>query len=191
MANYESVISYAEETEDPWLIGFSLRGLGLIHLEMGDLDRARDHFHSSREVFRANGVRRGEGMALLSLGEHARLIGDFDAAVSMGSDAVQVFIEIDDAWSEAWGALPLAKSLAELSRGREAAELLVRASRTFDGFKDRRSLAMSSDLLGDVHHQLGETATAADHWLYAAEIYESLGEDTLGEESRTKARRFE
>lgn len=187
MANYERVVSYAEETGDAWLTGFSLRGLGLLHLELGDRERARDCFRASLEVFRAGGVRRGEGMALLSLGEHARLAGDLDRAVALGREAVGIFGDIGDAWSGAWGALPLAEALSGTERYSEAADLLIRASQTFDRFKDRRSLAMSSSALGDLHHRTGGTETAREHWLRAADLYDSLGETGLGEELRARA----
>ncbi len=187
IANYESAVSYAREADDAWLTGFSLRGLGLIHEEMGNREEAHTCFQAALEVFRVRGVRRGEGMALLSLGEHAALLGHFDEATSLGTEAVRVFVEINDEWSEAWGTLPLARALTELGRGDEALELLAGAAGTFDRFKDRRSLAMTLTTLGDAHHRLGDASTARNNWLSAAELYEAFGESTIGEELRAKA----
>ncbi|WP_051761429.1 ATP-binding protein [Microbispora rosea] len=187
IANYESAISYARQTDDTWLTGFSLRGLGLIHEEMSNREKAHNCFQAALEVFRAGGLRRGEGMTLLSLGEHAALLGHFDQAAQLGADAVRIFVEINDEWSQAWGTLPLARALKELGRGAEALELLARAAGTFDRFKDRRSLAMTLAALGDVHHRLGETSTAQTSWLSAAELYETFGDKAMGEELRAKA----
>ncbi|MEU7828602.1 MULTISPECIES: tetratricopeptide repeat protein [unclassified Nonomuraea] len=187
IANYESALSYARDADDAWLTGFSLRGLGLIHAEMRNREKARNYFQAALEVFRAGGLRRGEGMALLSLGEHAAHLGHFDEAVSLGAEAVRIFVEINDEWSEAWGVLPLSRALVKLSRDTEAIEALMRAARTFDRFKDRRSLAMALAALGDVHHRLGDVSSAHNNWLTAAELYSTFGESAMAEELRAKA----
>ncbi len=187
MANYESVIAYGQEAGDAWLTGFSFRGLGLIHKETGRLDEAHTCFRSALEVFRSGGLRRGEGMALLSLGEHAALLGDFEKAASLGAEAVEVFVEARDEWSAAWGTRPLARALMELGRSGEAHVLLERARATFERFKDRRSLAMTLAMMGDVHQGQGDISAARHRWNEAAELYEAFGENALGGELRAKA----
>ena len=126
-------------------------------------------------------------MALLSLGEHAALLGRLDEAVSAGAEAVRIFVEIGDGWSEAWGTLPLARALLGLGRGSEAIGPLTSAVATFDRFKDRRSLAMAFAVLGDVQNGSGDVTAARDAWRSAAELYELLGENDLSEELRSKA----
>ncbi|MCD0453131.1 tetratricopeptide repeat protein [Actinocorallia sp. API 0066] len=187
IANYESAISYARESGDAWLTGFSLRGLGLIREATGNFPEAERHFRAALDVFRAGRVLRGEGMALLSLGEHEAVQGRFHEAVAFGAEAVRIFTDLGDDWSVAWGALPLARALVALGRHDEALEPLARAVRTFDRFKDGRSQAMALAVLGDVRHALGDAPAARAHWSRAAELYEHLGEQTLSNALNTKA----
>lgn len=70
--------------------GFSLRGMGLIHEELGRIAKAIDLYGQAREVFRVSGVTRGEGMSLLSLGNCHRALGQFESAISHYRQAVAI-----------------------------------------------------------------------------------------------------
>ncbi|MEU8651038.1 tetratricopeptide repeat protein [Streptomyces sp. NPDC048737] len=183
--NYRRAAGLSRDIDDPWLLGFSLRGLGLVALEQGDAG-ARAHFEAALAVFREHGVRRGEGMSLLSLAACARARGNHAEAAALCRQALGIFRSIDDRWSEAWGALPLADSLGELGELHEAEECLGRALGTFREFTDRRSEASTLRSLGDVSLAGGEPHAARDLWRQAAALYEELG-DALSDVLRRQA----
>ncbi|WP_158073058.1 tetratricopeptide repeat protein [Streptomyces kebangsaanensis] len=162
-----------------------LRGLGLVALEQHD-PGAQEHFEAALTVFREHGIRRGEGMSLLSLAECARSRGDHAEASALCRRAIDIFRSIDDRWSEAWGALPLAESLGELGDFQEAEHHLGRALGTFRDFTDRRSEALTLRRLGDVSAGRRALTAARDLWTQAAAIYEELG-DALSDELRRQA----
>ncbi|MGW5970141.1 ATP-binding protein [Streptomyces sp. NPDC055186] len=183
--SYRRAAELSRELDDPWMLGFSLRGLGLVALEQSD-PGAQAHFEAALAVFREHGVRRGEGMSLLSLAECARSRGDHAEAAALCRRALDIFRSIGDRWSEAWGALPLADSLGELGELHEAQDHLGRALGTFREFTDRRSEASTLRRLGDVALARGEFPAARDFWTRAAAVYEEFG-DALSDVLRRRA----
>ncbi|MFJ8269342.1 ATP-binding protein [Streptomyces sp. NPDC094154] len=183
--NYRHAAELSRDIDDAWMLGFSLRGLGLVALEQHD-PGAQEHFEAALTVFREHGIGRGEGMSLLSLAGCARSRGDHAEAAALCHRAVDIFRSIGDRWSEAWGALPLAESLGELGDFQEAEDHLGRALGTFRDFTDRRSEALTLSRLGDVSAGRHALAAARDLWTQAAAIYEELG-DALSDELRRQA----
>ncbi|MEW2610124.1 tetratricopeptide repeat protein [Streptomyces sp. NPDC047880] len=183
--NYQRAAELSQEIDDPWMLGFSLRGLGLVALEQGD-PGAESHFEAALAVFREHGVRRGEGMSLLSLAECARGRDEYAEAAALCRQATGIFHAIGDRWSEAWGALPLADSLGELGEFSEAEDHLGRALTIFREFTDRRSEASTLSRLGDVTSARGEPDAARRFWTQAAALYEELG-DGLADVLRRRA----
>lgn len=183
--HYRHAVEISQDIDDAWLLGFSLRGLGLVAIEQGD-SGAQEHFEAALTVFRTHGISRGEGMSLLSLAECARSRSAFPEAVALCQQAVEIFQSIDDRWSEAWAALPLAASMSELGDFQDAEDHLVRALETFREFTDRRSEASALTRLGDVCAARREPAAARDFWTQAAVMYEELG-DAVSEELRERA----
>lgn len=173
--NYRQAAELSRDIDDPWMLGFSLRGLGLVAVERDD-PGAEAHFEAALAVFREHGVRRGEGMSLLSLAECARSRDDHVRAAALCRRALGIFHAIGDRWSEAWGALPLADSLGELGELRDAESHLGRALAVFREFTDRRSEASTLGRLGDVAAARGEPDAARDFWTRAAALYEELGD---------------
>ncbi|MEU2603015.1 tetratricopeptide repeat protein [Streptomyces hirsutus] len=179
--HYRHTAEISRDIDDPWMLGFSLRGLGLVALERSD-PGAEAHFEAALAVFREHGIRRGEGMSLLSLAQCARSRDDHANAAALCRRAIDIFRSIDDRWSVAWGALHLADSLGELGELHDAEEHLGRALETFREFTDRRSEASTLRSLGDVSLARREFAAARDFWTRAAGLYEELDDalsDTL------------
>jgi tetratricopeptide (TPR) repeat protein len=173
---YERTAEIAREIAVGWLEGFGLRGQGLIQEERGHFDVASGFFESALQVFRASGFRRGEGMSLLSLGRCARTLGDLETALSRGAAAVEIFEEIGDTWTVAWGGFDLAASYVAAGRLAEARAVLTKAVAVFADFGDRRCQAQSLELLGAVLRDSGDPRAAGDCWRQAAELYEALAD---------------
>ncbi|MGH3381978.1 MAG: ATP-binding protein [Actinoallomurus sp.] len=178
---YERTADIGHEIGVGWIEGFGLRGQGLINEERGHLDIASGLFEAALQVFRSSGLRRGEGMSLLSLGKCARTLGDLPTALSHGVTAVEIFEEIGDTWTVAWGGFDLGMSYVAAGRLTEALTVLRTAVEIFDDFGDRRCQAQSLALLGDVLRDSGEPGAAGDCWRRAADLLESLGDDQADE----------
>jgi tetratricopeptide (TPR) repeat protein len=159
-----------------WIEGFALRGLGLLHMEQEDFTVAQDLFESASRTFRACGHRRGEGMSLLSMGSCARSLGDLPQAVIQGTRALDIFADIEDTWTLAWGRIPLASSLADAGRDDDAVTHLRQALDVFRGFDDRRSEALTLVTLGDLYRSSDQRTQAHACWTLAADLYEALGD---------------
>jgi len=175
-AYYRSATELGRQIPDPWLEGFALRGLGLVHEERDDVSAAAGFYAEALPIFQANGIRRGAGMTLLSLGTCSRLQGRLAEAVAQGEQAVATFRDIDDDWSEAWGRCPLALSLIELGRGREAIDHLRRSVATFRRFADQRGEALARGYLGDALHRVGDVHDARRCWEHALRLYDDLSD---------------
>ena len=173
---YERTADIAHEIAVGWLEGFGLRGQGLIHEERREFDRASELFESALRVFRSSGFRRGEGMSLLSLGKCARALGDVETALHRGIAAVEIFEEIGDTWTVAWGSVDLGASHVAAGRLTEALTVIRTSVAIFDDFGDRRCQAQSLALLGDVLRDAGDPRAARDCWRQAAELYELLAD---------------
>ncbi|MEU5992125.1 tetratricopeptide repeat protein [Spirillospora sp. NPDC047418] len=174
LADYRRAVELSRELGDAWLEGFASRGIGLIHEQRHETGVATEHFRSALRVFQEHGIRRGEGMALLSLG---RCAVDAGEAVELGERALAVFAELGDQWSEAWGVLPLASALIVQGRASDAEPRLRRAVETFERFGDRRSMAMALVSHGEALLAMDDASGAAARWHAAATIYDELGDD--------------
>ena len=169
-AHYERGTVLARKIGDPWIEGFSIRGTGLVHEEMGQVDLAVPSFELAREVFDSAGIARGTGMCLLSLGKCHRAAGDLLRAARYCTDAVVVFRQLADRWSEAWGLVPLGEIDRELGRLDSAVDQLTEAVNIFDDFHDRRSTALAQAELGETYLALGDVAGARRTWTDAVDV---------------------
>ncbi|GAB3124248.1 hypothetical protein GCM10027160_45450 [Streptomyces calidiresistens] len=173
---YREVLLLTDGPEPSWPRGFAVRGLGLLSEEAGDPEAAEAHFETALGIFRDADHRRGQAMATLSLGKVARARGEQGKALSALTRAVDLFEEIDDRWSIAWGKLHLAPILAEINRPAAAVLQAEEARKIFGGFGDPRGEALSLELLGDFSLGAGKREEAGNHWGLAAALYERLGD---------------
>jgi tetratricopeptide (TPR) repeat protein len=176
LADYGEAEGLARRIGDSWLLGFSLRGAGLIYEELGNVDEAGRHYRASLDTFRTSSNRRGEGMALLSLGKASKMAGEYGAGIADCLAAVNIFREIGDSWSEAWGLLPLAELHLAIDDTVAAEEDLRSALRIFDAFGDRRSSALVLENLGKTLVKRGDKVAALESWRQALALLDDLND---------------
>lgn len=179
--HYRRAVDLSRQIHDGWLEGFASRGVGLVHQERGQWAQAAGYFQEALGIFRAHGIRRGEGMSLLSLGKVRFAQADLDAAVDDCRQAIEIFTEIGDAWTQAWGMLPFGQALSGLGRLAEAEANYRRAASIFAGFRDRRSQATCLVELGQILAEGGNRAGARECWATAAELLDALGDPSAAE----------
>ena len=182
--HYQEAVRIAGAISVGWMRGFAFRGLGLLQQDQGEFASADDYFRQALQAFRADGHRRGEGMALLSLGKCARAVGDLPRSIELLEEAASIFGEIEDRWTLAHGELPLATSLFEVDRTEEAIACLRHAAESFSAFRDRHSEAPALDSLATALHGTGRTEEALTHWRRAAELFETLADPRHAEIKR-------
>jgi tetratricopeptide (TPR) repeat protein len=182
--DYESAAAMAATVEDRWLEGFARRGQGLIAQERSQFEQSIPHFEQALTIFRDNGIQRGAGMALLSLGRSYRGLGRLDDAIAHGEQAIETFRAIGDRWSEAWGLTPLADAYRATGSFESAEDRLTSALTIFQDFADRHSEATVRYSLGLAHHGHGRDGQAREQWSTALSIFEELADPKADEVRR-------
>ncbi len=185
MASYRRAAEIGRDISVGWIEGFAIRGQGLLQEDQGNFSAASDLFESALLVFRASGLRRGEGMSLLSLGKCAHALDDPARAVTLGTEAVRIFEEINDTWTSAWGRLALATSLMDTGADLDAMAHLRQAAKVFREHEDHRSEAQALVALGELLLRSDDVTDARVCWSRALELYEAL-DDPQSAELRTR-----
>lgn len=83
---------------DRWALGYTLSDLGMLALDRGDLDAAREACAQSRAIFAALGDRRGLAFACQHLGEIALAARDLDGARRLHAESLRLRRLADDQW---------------------------------------------------------------------------------------------
>nr|WP_233221789.1 tetratricopeptide repeat protein [Streptomyces carminius] len=184
---YRNASRVASGIPDSWIEGFARRGMGLLEEERERYEAALPHFETALRVFRSGGHRRGEGMSLLSMAKCVRVLGDPTEAVEHGHRFLEIFQELDDPWTLAWGRLAHASGLMDTGRENDARTCLDQALEAFREFGDHRSEAMALTTYGEVCQRFGKHGEACSHWAAAADLYQALG-DPQHEQLRARLR---
>lgn len=72
--------------------------LGLVALEQGEIEPAREHFQASLEAARAEQMQPFSAMAMVNLGRVAIWEGEHDRAVALIEEALASYRDVDNAW---------------------------------------------------------------------------------------------
>ncbi|HEY2689650.1 MAG TPA: BTAD domain-containing putative transcriptional regulator [Streptosporangiaceae bacterium] len=140
------------------------------------------------DLQRQVGHRYGEAITLCNLGEACLELGRYEEATAWSQDALAVVREIGSSRLEGYARYNLGR--IDLSRGRpaEAAGQLGQALDLHRAAGDRYGEAQDLQYLGHTHVQAGRPADAREAWERARRLFESLGDDTLAAELRTRLR---
>jgi predicted ATPase/class 3 adenylate cyclase/DNA-binding XRE family transcriptional regulator len=123
-ARLEEAVRLAREVEDPWIIGYTLRGMGAV-IERYDYAAARAILEESISILKTVGDRWLLATAIMQLTTVALGEGDYLQAVSLSEESLRIYRDIGDQWetSDSLSILALAMFLqgnigraAELAR---------------------------------------------------------------------------
>jgi tetratricopeptide (TPR) repeat protein len=174
---YEKAATLGAEARDGWIEGFSLRQTGVILCRWNQVDDAVSATRRAIEVFRAYGERRGEGMAMLSLADCYRVQERYDLELRSCRAALDVFSDLRDEWSMAWGSYLLGRACNDTGEHRQGLRIHRAAREAFRRYGDQRnellclvSIAESLDAVSDPE--------AFAHWQQAARLAGNLDEPT-------------
>ena len=148
---YGNVEELLESEDDPELMAARIR-LAAAFLEMGELDRARDHAMSAHDETKENGQATLHARSRAVLGRYYARIGDNELALLHYSAALEILSGATDPHSAVEVEMLLGQVLADVGRKAEAAE----------HYLDGLALAEANDfrlLQGELLARLGEVET--------------------------------
>jgi tetratricopeptide (TPR) repeat protein len=148
---YGNVEELLESEDDPELMGARIR-LAAAFLEMGELDRARDHAMSAHDETKENGQATLHARSRAVLGRYYARIGDNELALLHYSAALEILSGATDPHSAVEVEMLLGQVLSDVGRKAEAAE----------HYLDGLALAEANDfrlLQGELLARLGEVET--------------------------------
>jgi tetratricopeptide (TPR) repeat protein len=97
---YEAALAIARKTGDRWLEIVTLADLGYIRELQGNFEDSLQFHQASREIARTFGLRRLEGIEIQNLAKLNHLIGRIAESERLLEQAVQVFYEVHDRFSQ-------------------------------------------------------------------------------------------
>ena len=148
---YGNVEGLLESEDDPELMAARIR-LAAAFLEMGELDRARDHAMSAHDETKENGQATLHARSRAVLGRYYARIGDNELALLHYSAALEILSGATDPHSAVEVEILLGQVLSDVGRKAEAAE----------HYLDGLALAEANDfrlLQGELLARLGEVET--------------------------------
>ncbi|MFD5633602.1 ATP-binding protein [Streptomyces sp. NPDC127077] len=175
-AQYEEAADIGARIDVFWIEGFAQRGMGLLCQESENDVAAFQHFEEALRIFRLNGHQRGEGMSLLSVAKLHHMQRDLVKARELVERALQLFSEINDVWTLAWGKLTYASVLIDMKLDDQATGSLQEALDVFTDFGDRRSEAAAAERMGEILYRRGRIDQAKRYWAQAADALAAIGD---------------
>ncbi|MFF4902733.1 tetratricopeptide repeat protein [Streptomyces sp. NPDC001068] len=145
-----------------------LRGRQQRHAE------ALEHARRSLAIARAHSRDDEVARTLIGVGFCLAMVGDHEAAIATGEEAVPMLRELKDRSGEAsvWDAIGLAQQ--RLGRLQEAVTSYGKSLRLIEEVHDDYMRAETLDRLASALLELGDAAQARDHWLHAADLLDTL-----------------
>jgi tetratricopeptide (TPR) repeat protein len=154
--------------------GAALGNLGLAYMDLGETDKAIDHYKQALAVHREIGDRRGEGLGLGNLGLVYAGLGETDKAIDHYEQQLVIAREIRDRRSEgnALGNLGVVyKNLGAMDKAIDHYEQQLVIAREIG---DRRGEGNALGNLGVAYEILERFAEARDAWTAALVLYEAI-----------------
>lgn len=102
LTDCEEALLIAETLDDTWLLSRVLSGFAIHKRLLGQLEDARETFLRALALFREQGDRRHEGIALGNLALLAQDQGNFEEARTLYNQALSIFQDLEDTLSEGW-----------------------------------------------------------------------------------------
>jgi tetratricopeptide (TPR) repeat protein len=164
----DEAIEYAALAEEPFVLGYTLHNLGVLHFTMGSNDAARETFRRSLDAYVGDDPHSGptsafSGWALniLYLGLLHVREGDYDGGIALLQEALEEAVDKDQPQWEARALVhlghahlaegDLAAAIMTLERGMDAARVTGQRTLVVDALKD---LAAAHEARGEHQHAL-------------------------------------
>jgi tetratricopeptide (TPR) repeat protein/TolB-like protein len=157
-----------------------LNALGVAYRELGDLERAQDHYRQAAELRREIGDRRGYATTLRNLAQIETARGDHDAAGKTLDQAMQIFQSLGDKTGLADAVNDVGVMEEGRGRYRQALARYREALQLRRELGDKRAEAESLNNVGYANQLLGDSDNASVYWHQALDLYKET-DNTEGE----------
>ena len=176
---YEKVLELSEGTDEQWIVGRALSGIGAAHDATSNPREALRYHLRALKTSETARYKMGEARALHDLGQSYERLGDRQKAIDFHSKSLRLREEIDQqearctsliALGRLWLEEDMEKALAFLHRALKAAEDVDTKPRVYQAH-----LALSH-----AYERRGESAKALEHYKAYHDIHSEAAKATSG-----------
>lgn len=154
--------------------GYALNGLGFIHQELGNYDRAIFYLKQALTVGRENGLTRVEGWAHFNLGQVYLPIGDFYRAKDHYLECLQRYRQLGDLRGEGWLIYNLGRFYRKVGDYEQARASSEQALEILAGIGDKFGMGFAIHNLGLIAFEQGLDAAAVAHYERALSVFKGI-----------------
>jgi tetratricopeptide (TPR) repeat protein len=147
---------------------------GSVRLERGQAARAWTDLTESLAAYRRPGSRRGEALALRSIGLYHRATGDLEASIAACDAAAQVFRELGDELMQSYAVRAATKARFRLGRIDGVRERLDWCLSVCRAMGDRWGQAITCRTLGEFSLATGSLTEAEQALREALELWDGM-----------------
>ncbi|MDS0132227.1 MULTISPECIES: BTAD domain-containing putative transcriptional regulator [unclassified Amycolatopsis] len=156
-----------------------LQGLGQVHIYLDEMTEARNDLHRCVKLYQSIGDRRGEGLALASLGTVHRVRGELDAALAVDKEALEHVVAAGHGQAEAQ--LRTAIGIIGFEQGAgDAGPWIEEGLRIARRLGDRHRQAVILRTLSRYHLETGDTPAALRSLTEALTIFSEISDERCG-----------
>ncbi|MBE8523460.1 tetratricopeptide repeat protein [Amycolatopsis sp. H6(2020)] len=156
-----------------------LQGLGQVHIYLDEMTEARQDLHRCVKLYQAIGDRRGEGLAMASLGTVHRVRGELDAALAVDKEALAHVVAAGHRQAEAQ--LRSAIGIIGFEQGAgDAGPWIEDGLRIARHLGDRHRQAVILRTLSRYHLEIGDTPAALRDLTEALTIFGEISDERCG-----------
>lgn len=156
--------------------GQLLRGLGVMHLRLGNNEQAREHLDRALSVHRVAGNRAGEAAVLTVLGIVADACGQYRETIARMQEAHRILGDLGLEPAQALSLTNIAIGLWRIGRYTDALENLRQALTVADSIDDDKVRAFAHYGFGVVYERQRRYDDALEHLDRALAIFVRLGD---------------
>jgi tetratricopeptide (TPR) repeat protein len=158
---HQLALSSARAADDLWAQGVTLNGLGIAHVDRGDIEQAPGYYREALAVFTDLGDEHGQASAVANLGWVDHYAGRHGDALDRLNIALAVYRRTEARQNVAITLRGIALAETGLGAYADAITHLTDALSTLDDLGSPLDVAMSLNCLGWVHFRSGQHGEAA------------------------------
>ncbi len=172
----EAAVAAAQRLRDRAGEGGHVGNLGNAYRDLGQAERAIEHYEQALAIHREIGDRRGEGIWLGDLGNAYIDLGQAERAIEHYEQALIIDREIGDRRGEGVDLGNLGNAYRDLGQAERAIEHYEQALVIAREIGDRRNQGIWLGNLGVAYHRLGQVEQAIEHYEQALAIAREIGD---------------
>lgn len=172
LRNYEKAL----DTGDLSGKAMSLNNMGVVHVRLGNYDKAAKYFRDALKIREKIGDRWGTAMFLSNLGVVKSESGEYEAAMDYFKKSLEIRERIGDMWGTAMSLNNIGMIYLEKGEYGRSMEYFRKAMSIREKIEDRGGIASSMISMGMAYIELGDAKKSAELCAEAFGIKEEIGD---------------